>query len=637
MKSILKAENLDLNLQKINDLVILCNEIVKLTYQLIRLYALDRFEKGEPLPNLDDTEILNFMRCLGESEKRRSPKPETKEKMEEYNNFYENTFKQLINKPKFNFKNMTQILLYLAKKMETSYKNNIREHFNTRIRRYMNIFDPDPIKPNDTPEQKSIKKNIFTRVKNCIIQDKIDEIPEDYKDWAKDIKNKYLPVNYSEGKGLAYNIKAQPLNKYLECTIKMNKSIEDRNEMIKKSNISLEEKRKATKKLFQPISLRTSNVPCYITLDSQILLKHFGLKGDSYKIHEKGATEKYNDYIWSLIFDTNKKPLKPSKSLLENGYKVSSIETDGVGVSIIFQKKATGSKKVEESELTEPKYIDEATLEEKQEIKRRKIVSVDPGKANMVYLSDGEKKLRLTNSQRRHETRSIYDSRKILKKREDSNIIGPETELSKFNGKTANLDEYKEYIKKKVEVDEIIMKLYQDLYFRKLKWRRCINTRRSEDKFLNNIKKIFGEDPLLAYGDFSSGNHHMKGVYPSMGNGLRSKIWKWYDIFMVNEYMTSQLCCKCEKKLVNFRDKNNEKVHRLLVCPDCITSGSESKKTSYINRDMNACINIIKVAKSILETGERPLNFRRKKVETVKKKYRFKKKKTNPPSGLSGI
>ena len=48
----------------------------------------------------------------------------------------------------------------------------------------------------------------------------------------------------------------------------------------------------------------------------------------------------------------------------------------------------------------------------------------------------------------------------------------------------------------------------------------------------------------------------MKGVYPSMGNGLRSKIWKWYDIFMVNEYMTSQLCCKCEKNLVNFRDKN---------------------------------------------------------------------------------
>ena len=106
---------------------------------------------------------------------------------------------------------------------------------------------------------------------------------------------------------------------------------------------------------------------------------------------------------------------------------------------------------------------------------------------------------------------------------------------------------------------------------------------------------------------------------------------------MVNEYKTSQLCCKCEKKLVNFRDKKNEEVHRLLVCSDCITSGSESKKTSYINRDMNACINIIKVAKSILETGERPLNFRRKKVETLKKKYRFKKKKTNPPSGLSGI
>ena len=583
---------------------------------------------------------------MGESVKSgvKGLKPETIKKREEYNNFYENTFKQLINKPKFNLKNMAQILKYLAKKMETSYKNNIRVHFNTRIRRYMNIFDPDPIKPNDTPEQKSIKKNVFARVKNCIIQDKINEIdkipeiPEVYKDWAIDIKNKYLPVNYSEGKGLAYNIKAQSLNKYLECTIKMNKSIEDRNEKVKNDpNLTIEERRKRTKKLFQPISLRTSNVPCYITLDAITLLKHFGLKGDSYKLNG-GGIEKYNNYIWSLIFDTNKTPLKPSKSLLENGYKVSSIETDGVGVSIIFQKKATDSKKVEQNDLTEPKYIDEATEEEKIEIKRIKIVSVDPGKANMLYMSDGEKKIRFTNLQRRFETRSIYDSRKILKKREDSNIIGIETELSKFNGKTANLDEYKEYIKKKVEIDEIIMKLYGDLYFRKTKWRRCINTRRSEDKFLNNIKKIFGKDIILAYGDFSSGNYHMKGGYPSMGNGLRSKIWKWYDIFMVNEYKTSMLCCKCEKKLVNFRDKNNEEVHRLLVCRDCITSGSESKMTSYINRDMNACINIIKVAKSILETGERPLNFRRKKIETenletetVKKKYRFKKKmKTNP-------
>jgi hypothetical protein len=341
LKSILKEKNLDQNLEKINNLVVECNDIVKATYQFIRLYILDRFEKNLPLPRLNDTEIVNFMKCLCVLSKSSIShiKEETKKKIAEYDEFYENSFKQLVNKPKFKIKNMEQILRYLAKKMVTSYNNNIGVHFIKRITRFMYITNPCPFEKKDNNEIKSTKRNKFNKVINSILSDKIQDVPEEYKGWAIKIKNKYLPADYSKNKGIVYNLKAETY-KYLEYTIKINKAIEEENKKVKNDpNLTVEKKRKETKKLFQPLSLRTSNVPHYITLDAVILIKQFGLKGDSYKSREKGGIEKYNNYIWSLIFDTNKQPLKPSKSLLENGYKVSTIETDGVAVSIIFQKK----------------------------------------------------------------------------------------------------------------------------------------------------------------------------------------------------------------------------------------------------------------------------------------------------------
>lgn len=629
---------------------------------------MDRYEKNLPLPELNSTEILNFMKCLGVPRKaNRALKTETEEKMKEYSQFYEETFKHIVNKPKFNLEKMDQILAYLSIKMETSYNNNIAVHFIKRIRRFMNIINPDPVKQKDSKEEKSKKRSRFNKVMNSILLDKIEEVPEDYREWAKDFKKEYLPPDFTKvkvkvknedkyididkDKGIAYSLKAET-HKFLYYTIKINRAIEDRNEEVKNNpNLTVEEKRKRTKKLFQPLSLRTSNVPHYITLDRVILLKHFGLKGDSKKWMEKGGLEKYNDYIWSLLFEIDKKPFKPSKSLFENGYKVSTIETDGIGVSIVFQKKANGSKKVEQSELTEPKYIDEATEKEKLEISKRKIVSVDPGKGNMVKLWDGENELTYTNQQRRHETRSIYDSKKILKKRLDSNLIAQETELSKFNGKTTDLNKAIEYLAKKVEVDNANNGFYEDPYFRKSKFRRYINTQRSEDKLLNNIEKTFGtsEKIVIGFGDHDSKNYHLPGVPPAMGSGLRKKINKRFPLFLVNEFRTSKLCCRCEKPIENMKVKvkkgkkeKNKKIHRILVCRDCITtSGSKSNSSCFIiNRDRNGCANILKVAKNILETGEKPINFRRKKADEAvenqpidnslkieKTKFRVKKKK----------
>ena len=49
-----------------------------------------------------------------------------------------------------------------------------------------------------------------------------------------------------------------------------------------------------------------------------------------------------------------------------------------------------------------------------QELKERTVVGVDPGKFNIVYMTDGEKKLRYTAYQRRTETMAKRNQRILL-------------------------------------------------------------------------------------------------------------------------------------------------------------------------------------------------------------------------------
>ena len=87
----------------------------------------------------------------------------------------------------------------------------------------------------------------------------------------------------------------------------------------------------------------------------------------------------------------------------------------------------------------------------------------------------------------------------------------------------------------------------------------------------------------------------------------------------MDEFRTSKKCSKCHKDLCNYN-----KIHRLLVCYDCKCDGSESKKITFINRDINACMNILNISKSWLKSRTRPQAFRRIKsdydLETTKVK-----------------
>ena len=141
-----------------------------------------------------------------------------------------------------------------------------------------------------------------------------------------------------------------------------------------------------------------------------------------------------------------------------------------------------------------------------------------------------------------------------------------------------------------------------------MKWRTWVYGRKSEDNFLNRIEDTFGykDDILLFYGDWSN-NKQMKYIMPTKGVGLRRIIKKKFDVVLIDEFRTSKLCSKCYNELSNYKH-----IHRLLVCQGCNKSnGSESKNVTFMNRDMNACMNMIYLSNEWINKKVRPEMFNR--------------------------
>ena len=210
-------------------------------------------------------------------------------------------------------------------------------------------------------------------------------------------------------------------------------------------------------------------------------------------------------------------------------------------------------------------------------------------------LDENKTKLRYTCCQRRMESLRKRGNKIILREKQKNKIIEEETKLSSYNCKSVNYNEFKKYITEKTKLNNKVRDFYEKELYRKLKWRTWIYQRKSEDKFLNRVEETYGnkEDLLLCYGNWSN-NKQMK-----------------FSVVLVDEFRTSKLCSRCNCELEHY---NN--LHRVLVCRNCKSSGSESKNTTFMNRDMNACMNMLHISNSWINSKIRPENFCRTQILT---------------------
>ena len=151
------------------------------------------------------------------------------------------------------------------------------------------------------------------------------------------------------------------------------------------------------------------------------------------------------------------------------------------------------------------------------------------------------------------------------------------------------------------------------MLFRKLQFIRFVRTKQSEETLLNEIENKFlsKEDKsnnkklLILHGDYSR-TSQMKGCMPSPNIGFKKLLLKRFELLEVNEYNTSKLYNKTFKELTNVsirRNKHKKHLHEIL------TQKEEPNKRIFVNRDKNACKNILYLGKYYLTNQSRPFQF----------------------------
>jgi hypothetical protein len=619
----------------------------------MKLYLLDYFEKNNKLPEvsefnsetkaktglnpvlpeIDKVFVNSCMKILcNESASGRPPKKEIKELKDKLTAFYNSDYKPLIKDTNLDYTHLNTVLDYLTIGIITMYENNIKLHYVEYIERYVNIVwkKKDTITKikEENKEEKKQKElvNEFCRQLRKIKTD-ILEITTEYKsdpkyhNWIKEIKKTITPNKNKYMKdSLYYDLQCNPQD-YLPSMIRMMKEVEKDKVMI-----------------YNVFPMRNDIIPHSIKLDTTTLvhLLFTQKQGNKTDYLLEGNLKKYEDKIWEFFFRTEKQCFKKPKYTFHH-----MIETDGVSCSILMLRNDLIGKRIPNIKVgsNSEQYIDELT--DYTNIKNKKIVCIDPGKSDILYCVDDDNKkaneFRYTQDSRRKECKIKKYAKLILEfkkeKIDGKTVIEYETELSKLNRKTLIIKDFKEYIKKKSEINNKLYKFYEKYIFRKLKLNGYMNRKKNEQKLVNNFRRIFGkpEETIVIFGDFEQ-KQHMKYKEPIKGKGMRMLFRQNnYKTYLVDEFRTSCMCSICKNEIgrcEKFQIRKNPKpyksgnilVHGALRCKNC---------EAVWNRDVNGATNICRIAKNAINGLERPKYLCREKKDDNKiekpKKEKVKK------------
>lgn len=604
------------------------NKIVTQTYLFMKLYFLYLFENDKNFPSkypsyypkIDKQFINNIMNIITYKNETRGAKGLTNASIQKMREFYENHFKPLLLPEDIICRdNLKQILYYEVSDIIKNMKTNIKEHFMSHLRFFIKVYyqfdkEFDKIKNSKflTRKEKIEQNKIIYNTWNNIVSDIINVIDYHYLSDVKyhnDIiyfKLLFIPFKNSFKKhSIPYDIKAAPLD-YLLQMININRELDKINKKII-VNHQDPEKNPPIYKLFNPFPLRTKIVPSYITLDTVCLIDLF-ITANYLQYRNKPSN--YKDIIWSRFFRTNTRLFR--KSRYQFNYM---IKTDGIACSILFIKIDKNGNpidhpfKYDEDANSDPKFQYIENINITKLIKNKQKVYGDPGKNDLINFmkqnTDGTLTyFKYTQRQRNHHTKKkkYNEIENELKEEQidEKTIQQIESQLANYNSKTCDFNKFKAYAAMKITINRTLFNHYWQLTYRKLRWNKYINTRRNEDLMLNNFENKMGSptDVIIIVGDWSKSS--MKGKEPTITKKLL-KLFKnrGYEIYLIDEYNTSQICSHCHQYTKNIEGVNGT-IWKLIRCNFC---------GSIHNRDHNAPKNMMYITNEILKGNERPLIF----------------------------
>ena len=601
--------------ETIFDAVKRVNKITTYSYMLLRLYILKEYELKNAIPKIDlDTIKMSFYAiCDKEKKKGKAPTGSNLEIKNTLKNIYlehiSNTFE--------NSENLKPILDYYATTMMTSIENNIKNNFLNYINRFVNAYVKT--KYEKELENKNMKKIIYADykiVKKDLIDNTLKSKPI-YHDWINIIKTNIVPSNISE-KNTIYDLLKNNTMEFLKYMIYMNLEIE-----------------KMGKKQYQCFPLSSSIIPKNIKLDTTALINLFETNVskktsdvDTYKlqlwpvlfnmsvINDK-APKKYTfDYMIStdcysvsLLYLNNNlvEKNKEKKNKMKNARKLTAaknklLDTDDKKEFRENNKVKRNTKLIKNIDnnatkinyKTEFPYIDDVNIEELG----NKHIYIDPGKrALFTMVDDNGKFLRYNNSEHMNKTKRLKYYKKLVNFKNSKGIVKIEESLKNFNSKTCKSIEFIEYIKNKLNINNMVETHYYNEIYRKYKWYSYINKKRTEDNMINKIINTFGTDNTIIIGDWSIGKQ-MSNFISTPNIALKRKLREKFKVFNIDEFRTSCLHNKteevCGHLYLNYYVKKTNTYYNSQYMHSILTFQMETNRTGCIDRDINGCLNMKK-------------------------------------------
>jgi hypothetical protein len=647
LKSIIRNNHMT---EKINDIVSRMNKIKIHTSQFIKLYILKMHKDGKKIPKIDNEFISLVMKTVGYRDSRGGKFKKNKKKLiDDLSDFYDDEYKHLIvENDKISYIGLTQLISYESVSMATDYDNHISRNFQMYLNTVVNVYFRKKRKIEkykDEQKYKEIKDftNELRILKNDLWKN-TNNAPSKYRTFKITFRKeviKKVPIDVSLSKMIDDDLMRMRMMKiminmsiYSEKLGKMRQLAKDKGKPIKIVNV---------------FPLIKSCIPKYITLDSKIIANN--LTGKKSTLYNRKTADNFKN-IWGEIFKTK------SKIFRKKGYKFArSICTDGYACTILFirEDKHNEKKKSMVGTMTKPtcynefEYLEYTDDNTKKKLSKMKLLGVDPGKIDLIHVTDGDikeitrengkvyrktKEYKYSQKRRQHELKTKLYAQKKLKLRKDSNINMDdkttktveqlESILSEYNSSSCQLENVKKYVKERNKINSLVMSHYQNELYRKLKWCSYINNQKSESKMINEFKEKYGdpENICLVWGDFSENGKYMKGFSSSKGIGMK-RIFKknGYTVHLVNEAYTSKRLYDDGRELIKCRNKRTPLALKMLTEEEMESKKSiskynvwKSKSPEIISRDLNGSLNILLKGKCIINKEDIPEYLKHKNI-----------------------
>ena len=307
----------------------------------------------------------------------------------------------------------------------------------------------------------------------------------------------------------------------------------------------------------------------FLTIDNTILreiLKNVIHQSDSNQIKipdwiRKNVQDKdMNTRIWKAIFNYN--------GLRRQMNFSNRVETDGTKINFHFQ--VTNKNKAKKTKRRNQKTN-----------KNTRVISIDPGRVNMITAYDEEKKKYFTL------TRKYYyracGMKSVVKKNNIRNLKIKAILEAMSHTSTKSIHDLDWY-----QYQQLVVRYYDELWsFFATEERRRENFKvkrlreKCLDRFLNQFQERGESKPTLVYGAATI-NPTSKGELSVPIKYIYDKCSQRYKTIKIDEKYTTMMHFKCKEETCGvIQDRKN--IRGLRWCPTC---------RELVSRDRNACKNI---------------------------------------------